>query len=269
MGKYGQIPDPTMRSSFLLAVLLAAVPAMGTLPDGYERIVLSRQTTEAVETAAGQLANLLEETYGERPQLRRATLSGGPRGIHIGPGLQHPAFDDDPLTDEVVVERTARGLEIHGSDNSSTITAVFRFEEYFLGWRYFQPGELGLERLDNPPQPTDLEGPHEVLLVEKAAFLSRNPFFKRSFANGPDWRLWHGLRERFGFNHSLHKVVPPDQFEDHPEWFAKNRSGQPVPQPYPYPHGYNHHPDLSHPGLRQQVAGQTLAATVHSAAKHK
>jgi hypothetical protein len=122
------------------------------------------------------------------------------------------------------------------------------------------PGPLGLERLDKPPELPAATGEAGVILLEQAAYLSRNPTPRPRNGNGPDWRRWHGLRERFAFNHSLQRVLPPDQFETHPDWFAKDDSGKPMRQPYDTPHGYNNHPDLAQPGLRDWVTGQTLEA---------
>ena len=255
-----------MRRPLLSALLLAAVAAMGQLPEHYDRIVLSRHASPDVAAAAGELAGLLEQTYGARPVVRYENLLGGPLGIHIGPERRHPAFDDDPLTDEILVERTRRGLEIRGSDNTTTCFAVFRFAEAMLGWRYFQPGPVGLERLDQPPEPPPVKGREERLLLEKGGFLSRNPDIRNLPGAAPDWRTWHGLRERFVYNHTLHKVLPPGKFEDHPDWFAKDIHGQPMRQPYAYPHGYNNHPDLSNPEVRDWVANRTLAALGNSPA---
>ncbi|MEX0330141.1 MAG: DUF4838 domain-containing protein [Puniceicoccaceae bacterium] len=249
-----------MYRSLLIAAQLAAVVASAGLPEDYGQIILSRQSSPDVEASAADLAGLLERTYGERPLVRFENLLGGPRGIHVGPVREHPAFDGDPLTDEVVVERTRRGLEIRGSDNTTTAFAVYRFAENMLGWRYFQPGPLGMERLDDPPKPPSVAGPEEILLLEKAGFLSRNPDIRVSPGASPNWRTWHGLRERFVYNHSLHKVLPPDKFADHPDWFAKDTDGRPIRQPYPQPHGYNHHPDLANPEVRNWVARQTLTA---------
>jgi hypothetical protein len=246
-----------MRRYWLIIALLAALPAKGSLPEGYDQIVVSRHANEGVAEAAKHLASLLERSYGRSPQIRRSTLTGGPRGIHIGPRPDHPAFDRDPLTDQIIVERSRRGLEITGQDNTSTCFAVYRFAEAFLGWRYFQPGEMGLERLDTPPAIPSIDGIHEDLLKEEAGFFSRNPQIRGTGSSGPDWRKWHGIRERFAYNHTLHRVLPPSRFEKNPEWFAKDAAGNPVPQPYDEPHGYNNHPDLTQQGLRHWVVGQT------------
>ena len=255
---------PTNRALFAriiqagLFLLPLCLPA--TLPEGYDRLILSRQASPEVHAAAAELADLIERQYGERPLVRPEPLWRKPRGIYIGPAPVHPAFDRDPLTDEILVERTAHGLALHGQDNTATRFAVYRFLEHFLGWRRYQPGPLGLERLESAPPPPPVTGDPARLLHEKAGFFSRHP----SFGNDPQsrhWQAWHGVRERFRYNHTLHKVLPPKVFDARPELFAKDASGKPMRPPY-YPeiHGYNDHPDLTHPGVRNRAAEAALAA---------
>lgn len=234
----------------------------GSLPDGYERLYLTREAGPGVVKAAEDLAGLLDRTYGARPDIRPVPVLGRPRGLIIGPAPRHAAFDEDPLSDEILVERTRRGLEIRGSDNTSTQMAVYRFAETFLGWRLYQPGPIGLERLDAPPEAPTVAGEEGTLLLTRAAFYSRNPSPGR-LENGslPDWSSWHGLRERFRYNHTLHQIVPPTRFDTDPDWFAKDADGRPMRPPhYPEPHGYNDHPDLTHPAVRAQAATRTLRA---------
>ena len=246
-------------------LLFLAIPTMlaAELPEPVERIFLTPQASPEVRRAAHELADLMERTFGERPGLRRDPLSGTGSGLRIGPAPEHPVFDDDPLTDEVLVERTSRGLAIHGSDNTATVMAVYRFAEAFLGWRYFQPGPLGLERLDRPPPFPEMKGDPAVLLHESPSFRSRRlggvqP--RGLLADWPDWRAWHGLRERYQYNHSVHRVVPPQLFDEHPDWFAKGGDGLPQRPPFPEVNGYNDHPDLRNEELRDWVAGQALAS---------
>jgi hypothetical protein len=245
----------------MLALLLAAAgPVGGALPEGYQVLHIQRDASPEVVDSARQLADLLERSFGERPRLRRAPMRHFRPAIRIGPAPRHPAFDYNPLTDEVIVERTGNGLSIIGSDNTATRFAVYRFIEEFLGWRAYQPGALGLERLDVPPDPPATRGPPQVLLLEKAGYISRNPSFGRLQA-AYDWQAWHGVRERFHYNHTLHRVLPPTRFDTHPDWFAKDADGRPMRPPYyPRVHGYNDHPDLSHPGVRQWVVDHSVAA---------
>ncbi len=158
------------------------------------------------------------------------------------------------------MERTRRGLEIRGKDAVATRFAVYRFAAACLGWRYYQPGPLGLERLGNPPEPPPVRGARGVLLHERAGFVSRNLSGLGGEGARPDWRDWHGLRERFHYNHTLHEIVPPELFETRPEWFAKDAQGRPMRPPFPVAHGDNHHPDLSQEAVRDWVAERTLQA---------
>lgn len=249
----------------LLLLVVASAAAVSrswaTLPDGYEILYLSPHASPEVWTTAGELAELMERQFGTAPRIRRAPLWGGRGGIRIGPDPRHPAFDRNPLTDEVLIERSGNRLSIVGSDNTSTRFAVFSFAEHVLGWRLYQPGELGLELLDAVPAVPDVSGPDEILLLERAAYYSRNPSSMGQAPGAPDWRTWQGLRERFHYNHTLHKVLPPTEFDTHPEWFAKDDTGKPMRPPYyPKVHGYNDHPDLSHPEVRQWVIEATLQA---------
>lgn len=246
--------------SVLAGLILHPLLLGAALPDGYDRLILSRQASPAVHEAAGEFADLMERQFGERPAVGLDPLWGEPRGIRIGPAPEHPRFDADPLTDEILVERTGRGLALHGQDNTATRFAVYRFLEHFLGWRRYQPGPLGLERLDSHAPPPPATGDPALLLHEKAGFFSRNP----SFGGDPEsrqWQAWHGVRERFRYNHTLHKVLPPKVFDSRPELFAKDASGKPMRPPYyPEVHGYNDHPDLTRTGVRRRAAEAALAA---------
>lgn len=228
--------------------------AMGASePPGYDVIVVGRTANAPVTEATRDLADRLEATYGTTPDIRWRRLVETGRHILIQAQPEHPAFDQDPLTDEILVERTGRGILIAGSDNTATAIAVYRFIEEFLGWRYYQPGPLGLERLDNPPELPTLNGQPATLLYSKAAFYGRNLSKLRTPWKAPDWSRWQGLRERFSYNHSLHRVVVPSLFDDQPHLFAKDENGQPMRPPYKVPHGYNDHPDLTEPGVRDHV----------------
>ena len=248
-----------MRCWTVLFLLAAIGSSQATLPDGFETLFLNRHASEEVEKAANDLAGLLERQFGTAPAVRRVPLWTGVRGIVIGPEPEHRSFDDNPLTDEILVERTHAGLFIFGSDNSSTCFAVYRFAEEFLGWRYYQPGKLGLERLDSSPEPPAVEGPAGVILHESADYFSRNLSSMGRGPGGPDWERWHGLRERFAYNHTLQRMLPPTEFDRNPDWFAKDAKGKPMRPPYyPKVHGYNDHPDLSKEAVRQWVIDGTL-----------
>ena len=239
---------------FLICLLAGAGPlARASLPPDYGTLVLGRNANADVERAASDLADLLEREFGERPAVRRERLVEWSPVLRIGPMPDHPGFDKDPLTDEVLVERTRGGLIIAGGDNTATVFAVYRFLQVFLGWRYYQPGPLGLEQVAERPPPPSVRGEASVLLAEQAGFHSRNLGGLGSPAGSIDWNKWHGQRERFQFNHTLHRAVTPDLFEKHPDWFAKDAGGRPMRPPFAVPHGYNDHPDLSQPGVREHV----------------
>jgi len=224
-------------------------------------LIISRNASAEVREAALQLASLIERSGGGRPEVVRERLFGNPQGIRIRTDSKDPRFDGDPLTDECIIERAGGTLWIKGSDNPTTAHAVYRFARHFLGWHYFQPGELGLERMDTPPQPPAADGPDEVLYQSRADYLSRNLIGLGSPAGGGSWRDWHGLRERLVYNHTLQRVLPPTLYDTHPEWFAKDAQGMPMRPPYyPRVHGYNDHPDLSHPDVRDWVVERTLEA---------
>ncbi|MEX0323592.1 MAG: DUF4838 domain-containing protein [Puniceicoccaceae bacterium] len=243
---------------FLLFGSLSGLSA--TLPEGYGSLLLGRNVTPEVELAAGHLADFLEKDFGIRPNIRRIPLAGRPSGIVIRTDPYNGQFDSDPLTDEILIERTEGRIQIVGSDNSSTCFAVYRFIEHCLGWRYFAPGDLGLEKLDDPPAPPASSGQIEVILYDKALFYSRNLQGLGATGHPINWRTWHGLRERFAFNHTLHRVLDPSLFDEHPDWFAKDPAGVPMKPPFDTPHGYNDHPDLSHPEVRAHVIRQTTSA---------
>lgn len=246
---------------WLLFLLLGSLSGLSaTLPEGYENLILGRNVSPEVESAAGHLAEFLEKDFGNRPNIRRFPLAGRRSGIVIITDPDNVQFDSDPLTDEILIERKSEGIQILGSDNSSTCFAVYRFIEHCLGWRYFAPGDLGLEKLDDAPAPPASSGPMEAILYEKALFYSRNLQGLGATGHSINWRTWHGLRERFAFNHTLHRVLDPSLFDEHPDWFAKDSGGAPLKPPFDTPHGYNDHPDLSHPDVRTHVIRQTTSA---------
>lgn len=244
----------------LLLFLGAAVGLSAQLPEGYQQILLGRNASDQLVTAANHLADFLERDFGSRPTLRHMPMTGRPVGILIMTEADHRAFDSNPLTDEIIIERKGGGLQISGSDNTATCFAVYRFIEHCLGWRYYAPGELGLEKLDPPPNPPEAVGDPEILLHDQAKFYSRNLYAIGTAGHSPDWQLWNGLRERFSFNHTLQQVLDPSLFTQNPDWFAKDEHGVPMKPPFDTPHGYNNHPDLSHPDVRNHVVTKTLDA---------
>jgi len=249
------------RAAFQLVLALALVtPALYATTE-VRTLTLSRTADADVQNAARELAGLISRSGMPAPEVRYQRLFGNPRGIHILTDPLDPRFDRDPLTDEFLVERLHGSLVIRGSDQTTTVHAVYRFAETFLGWRYYQPGPLGLERLDSPPTLPSLDGPEEVLLQSRAGYLSRNLIGLSVPSGAISWGDWHGLRERLVFNHTLHRILPPTRFDTHPEWFAKDEAGKPMRPPYyPRVHGYNDHPDLAHPGVRNWVVEHTADA---------
>ena len=235
----------------VLGYLLVFASASAGGLTGYDELVILRSADETVSEAAADLAGIIERTTGRRPEIRWQRLVELRKSILIGADPRNPAFDDDPLTDEILIARTANGLEIRGSDNTATGFAVYRFIENFLGWRYYQPGELGLERLDDPPPIPEIEGEPGILLMERPGFHSRNLSGTTNRDQHIDWSKWHCMRERFAYNHQLHRVVTPERFETHPQWFAKQQGGEPKKPPYPVIHGHNDHPDLGNREVRQ------------------
>lgn len=245
-----------MRFLTVALTLLQTGALSAGLPDSYQKLILLPEASPEVRQATEQLADLMDLQFGERPRITRIDLWDTTWGIRIGPDPEHPSFDDDPLTDEIVIAKDPRGLRILGTDNPSTIRAVGRFAEAVLGWRAYQPGSLGLELLDTRPALPEPEA--SIILYEKASYLSRNPSMENT-PESKEWERWHGLRERLQYNHSLHRVLPASVFDTSPSWFAKDKKGNPIRPPYyPQAHGHNDHPDLSNPELRSAVAESAL-----------
>ncbi len=113
-----------------------------------------------------------------------------------------------------------------GGTSAGTRNGVYAFLERFLGVRWLMPGEHG----DHVPVTETLTIP-ETDLQDAPFFANRRlPYVQPERAEVQEWLLrqrmaiWHGpegqsLQLYHGHNW---KVIPPEAFETHPEWFAEH-----------------------------------------------
>lgn len=246
------------------ALLFLLVSNLAAVPEEWRDIRLARNASPQLQDAAGFIASRIAIDAAHAPQIHSTSLwQRSSDGIVIGARPAHPAFDPDPVIDEILIVREGGRWSIHGKDNVSTAMAVYRFAELMLGWYQLQPGQLGLARSSQRPSAEDLQAwPDGIVLHERAGFASRNLSGLGNFSDAPNWALYNRLRERFSYNHTVHRLVTPELFESRPHWFAKDAQGQPMVPPFPEPNGYNDHPDLTEQEVRDWHVDQVVREIV-------
>jgi hypothetical protein len=141
--------------------------------------------------------------------------------------------------------------------------AIHRFAEHYLGRFQLQPGRLG--SVITSPAADPAAAVDGTVLHEHSGFFSRRLSGLGGRDGAAQWARANLLRERCSYNHTTHRLVTPEMFEERGHWFAKDAAGQPMRPPFAVPHGYNDHPDLTQQEVRDwhvdQVMRQLAAAT--------
>lgn len=221
--------------------MLTAALFLAMLPDAPANLVLSRggralapilvhsDATAPERHAAEELASHLRQITGAEFEVRQAAeLPPGPC-IVVGPGpmaLAAGANGLDGFGAEELLRQCADGrLVLAGGRPRGTLYAVYRFLSENLGVRWWAPWAT-----DVPKRATLQIAPFSVR--EKPAFEYREPFWHcafdgdwaaRNLANSHAARLEekHGGKTVYeGFVHTFFSLVPPSEFEKHPEWFS-------------------------------------------------
>ena len=252
-------------SSFIAVALLSGSGNAGALVlvrDGQSQHVihLDAQAPSSVREAAGELRTYVEKVTGAN-----VGISPTPAERMICLGDNAAAREAGLSTDTVPVEGfrmvvgrdcvyilgpdTADGKRTpQGGTSAGTRNGVYAFIERVLGVRWLMPGENG----EHIPKATSVEVP-EMDIVEAPTFLNRRlPYIQERKPVVKRWwrRQKLGLSLPLSHGHNW-TAIKPDEFQDHPDWFAE-RGGTRVP-----PTGH-YKLCITNPGLIRAFAEQAI-----------
>jgi hypothetical protein len=115
---------------------------------------------------------------------------------------------------------TPRGqVTAQGGTSNGTANGVYSFLEQQLDVRWLLPGEGG----DDVPTRRDWSVPADLNLSQAPAFLNRRvPYMQNQLPEVRAWseRMKLGFSLRLNHGHNWAQTVPPELFEQHPDWFA-------------------------------------------------
>ena len=195
------------------------------------RIVIAAQAIPSERYAAEELARYLERMTGAKLPIVTDAEPAQPKEILLGDNAHlrslGAAIDFAKLGAEGYVTRTAGDrLVIVGGRPRGTLYGVYALLEEKLGMRWFTP------EIDFVPERKRLELPrldetHIPALAYREVYwtemLRDADFAARHRLNGNNYALTekHGGRGAvyFPFVHSLDALVPPELFQEHPEYF--------------------------------------------------
>ncbi len=223
-----------MRKLFAFVVLVVCT---GALPG--EAVELAR-SGEALVPVVSDASEGIGPAVADLKQFLDATTGGdfqqlGPDADHAGPaiyvGPTHYVTSDggtdpeSPWLSEQVVQIQTRddSLYITGGGVDGCNHAVYAFLEDLCGLRFFHPGELGTHIPESPDLSFD-----EVNVRQVPSFVyrrmwpsSRTP--DRRMYN--EWKVWYRRSRQGGpaisMGHNLFRIVPPELYDEHPEYFPK------------------------------------------------
>lgn len=210
-------------------------------------IVVGKDASEQVQTAAGTLQSYIEASTG-------ATLpiiheSDGSPSIHVGSTPADGQLETDIVgldEDGFVLESVdADNFVILGGGDWGTEFGVYDFLERFVGVRRLMPGEDG----EVVPRHTTLAIPWTRLREEPVYFVSRTFSGARtSREEGVEWARFNRMRfHRLRYRHNLNRLFPVSQFgESNPEFYPVLDGERFIP-----PNDNNHawQPNFSAPGI--------------------
>jgi hypothetical protein len=199
---------------------------------------MSPHANAQLRTAAADAARVLEKATGV--PVRVVPM---PRW-RVYPAGTRLALDGAPLRVEGEPPFVVAG---RAADQTEALYGWLRTE---LGVRWYVPGPHG----EFVPQVPVAEVRARWGRVTGSPFLSRNySGVGRSGEEGL-WSLRNGMRERLSFNHAHYRIIRPEQMATHPELFAQNAQGEPLPMEWPGINGRNPHPALHHPAVVERMA---------------
>jgi len=203
-------------------------------------IVTSSSPTKNARKAANELQKYIEKISGAKLPLADDTASISGCLVLVGhskftdrvPNLKIPSGRTKNLREEGFVIRThGNRLVLAGNDTEPYLGTRYAVIEFLhrLGVRWFMPGEMG-EII--PKISTLTVSP--VNITQRPDFPVRD-FWEHSRGNMAsecaEWKIHNKMNphsvEVFGVpsDGSVAGLLPKEQFEDHPEWFALNKDG--------------------------------------------
>lgn len=180
------------------------------------QIVLPKNSNTLEQEIAEDFARVLNSMSGHTYTIIQEHLYQDTAGIFIGNtqlvknlDLLSNLIDKDSF----FIRTDGDRLILAGLTPDATAFAVYWFLQKYGGVRWYLPTELG----EHISKKTSWVLP---LIDEnvKPDFLSRE-FSGMSGEGSELWMRRNLLRGRFAFHHNIHRVIRPQDYEDHPEWF--------------------------------------------------
>lgn len=246
-----------------MASIAHAVPSLRKLDRGQSisiaglgapdyTIVHADKATAVEIKAAEDLARILGLSQGRPLSVKAASdYTGGP-ALFIGdvPQAGWLTLPPSPLEpDGFRIVRAGPNLFFKGRHDEGHAFAVYYFLQYHGGARWYEPGTLGEVIPDRSAWRVNRLNRHV-----RPSYLSRGLSGMRrgDVSEFNTWRIRNLLRQTLPPNHNIHRVVTPDLFETHPEWFPLINGKRQRPDRIS---GYNPNPDYTNTALADYAAG--------------
>lgn len=215
------LPLLTLTASAQAAVSLA--DGSGVLP-----IMLPANASDDLKLAATELQTFIGRLSGKTPRILSDSNSYNGPLIALGFTRHTPAsisaqVPAAPAGEGFVLKALDGRLYILGGSDLGTLWGVYELLEYF-GVRFFLPGEAGTV----VPQRATLELPSGFGRTDKPDFMHRRVWYAPQAGltdeENAELKVWH-RRNRMGgvrgyVGHAWYEIVPPAEFNTHPELFA-------------------------------------------------
>ena len=180
------------------------------------QIVIPENADPIERNVAQDFARVLKKMSGHAFTVIEEGSRQHSAGIYIGKTQLAKGLDlDNILKDEdsFLLRTDNDKLILTGLTPDATAFAVYWFLQKYGGVRWYIPTELG-EYI-----PTKLSWLLPTIdKVVTPDFLSRG-FGGIIVEGSEDWMRRNLLRERFAFHHNIHRVIRPQDYGEHSEWF--------------------------------------------------
>ena len=240
-------PDAKSRALLFAAAFILSLFARGaaaeelTLADGGASeytIVLPENPTPVQTTAARELAATLKEISGaELPVVSETAVTVAPEEkiLVIGPSAASRALlagsvDEDALGyDAIVIRRVGRSIVFSGHPVRGTLYAVDTFLEDELGCRWWTSDESFIPKCGRVAA-DDFDTVYTPKLINRESFYNgvigpgNYKLAVHLKCNGNSDAIpeeYGGHQAYLYFVHSFYQLIPPTEFEAHPDWFPE------------------------------------------------